>query len=76
MSDTVEIVLIYGPDGSLQAGIPGGVSFEQAAPALREFMANLKIDKLPVVRIGEEIERHTHGPEGATVRADGTHTHQ
>ena len=31
MSDTVEIVLIYGPDGSLQAGIPGGVSFEQAA---------------------------------------------
>jgi hypothetical protein len=76
MSDeTIDVVLIFGPDGSLQAGIPGGTTSERATPALREFMANLKLDKLIASQDGD-VERHTHGPEELKVRADGRHTHQ
>jgi len=59
--DTVEIVLIFGPDGSLSAGIPGGIDPELAGPALNRFFADLKVDGLPVVQLSEP-EKHIHGP--------------
>jgi hypothetical protein len=61
MSDTVEIVLIFGPDGSMQAGIPGGIDPERAGPALKRFFEYLKVDGLPVVQLSEP-EKHVHGP--------------
>lgn len=59
MADFIEVVLVFGPDGSVSAGIEGGVDPEQADAALKRFFAALKVDSLPVVQLSEP-ERHVH----------------
>lgn len=69
MTDTIEIILVMAPDGQMQAAVPNGATFEQAAPALKKLFAQLGVDGLPVVLLGEP-EKHTHGPT-ERARVDG-----
>lgn len=62
MSEQIEIVLVMSPDGQLQAAIPNGTTYERAAGALKKLFAQLGIDGLPVVMLGEP-EQHRHPPE-------------
>lgn len=75
MTDTVEVILVMTPDGGLQVAVPGGATFEQAAPALKKLFAALKVDGLPVVMLSEP-ERHIHGPEQRQVRTPDRATHR
>jgi len=59
MSDTVEIVLVFAPDGKLTAAVEGGVAPEVADAAIKEFFKNLQVDKAPVAEFSEP-ERHAH----------------
>lgn len=68
MSESIEIVLLFGPDGQAQAAIPKGTTFERAAPALKQFFEELGLGDLPIVMTGE-IEQHADHPEQAKVRA-------
>lgn len=69
MSEQIEIVLVMAPDGQMQAAIPNGTTFERAAPALKKLFAQLGLDGLPVVMLGEP-EKHSHGPT-ERARVDG-----
>lgn len=73
MAETVEVVLVMGPDGQMQAAIPSGTTFERAAPALKKLFTQLGLDGLPVVMLGEP-EQHNHGPEQERV-SFGTRQH-
>jgi len=57
-NQSIEILLIQGPDGSLSAGIaPGsGVTFEQASAALKSFFAAIGTE-LPIADLGQP-EKH------------------
>jgi len=55
-AETIEIILIQGPDGSLSAGIPSGTTFEKAGPALKRFFRVIGTE-LPIVGLSEP-EKH------------------
>lgn len=70
MAESVEIIIVMGPNGEMQAAVPSGVTFEQAAPVLKKLFAQLGIDGLPVV-LTSEPERHVHAPKTERARVDG-----
>jgi hypothetical protein len=55
-NESIEIILIQGPDGSLSAGVPAGATFERAGPALQRFFQVIGRE-LPIVAVGEP-EKH------------------
>ncbi len=57
--DMLDVVLIFGDDGKVQAVCPDGSTFEIAGPALAELLDLIGSDGAPIQREGEP-ERHRH----------------
>lgn len=68
-NDTIDIVLIQGPDGSISAGVPSGATFEQAAPVLKKFFQVIGRE-LPIVAVGEP-EKHLDDEQHRTAHRLG-----
>ena len=71
MNQSVEIILIQGPDGSLSAAIaPGqGISFEQGAAALERFYATIG-QEIPIAGQGRP-EQHLDDKQHQTAHRLG-----
>ena len=57
--DMLDVVLIFGDDGKVQAVCPDGSTFEIAGPALAELLDLIGADGAPIKREGEP-EKHSH----------------
>jgi hypothetical protein len=57
--DMLDVVLIFGDDGKVQAVCPDGSTFEIAGPALAELLDLIGSDGAPIKREGEP-EKHSH----------------
>lgn len=57
----LDVVLIFGPDGNVEAVCPDGATFEVAGPALAELLDLLGSDGAPIRRAGEP-EKHRDTP--------------
>jgi hypothetical protein len=57
--DTLDVALIFGSDGKVQAVCPDGSTFEIAGPALAELLDLIGSDGAPITREGEP-EKHLH----------------
>lgn len=73
-NESIELVLVFGPNGELQAGVPDGATFEQAAPALKRFLASIGRPDLKIELKGEP-ESHRDGAEHLHVHAPGINDH-
>jgi hypothetical protein len=59
MSETLDVTLLFLPDGTVQAICPDGSTFEIAGPALAELLDLIGSDGAPIRRTGEP-EKHRH----------------
>lgn len=71
-NESIEILLIQGPDGSLSAGVPGGATFERAGPALKRFFEAIG-QELAIVAVSEPEQHLDDRQHRAAHRAGASH---
>lgn len=67
---SMDVDIIFLPDGSVKLAVANGASFEDASAKIKELVKILNADGINV-KLDGEPEQHRHGPDQQGVRVGG-----